>query len=230
MVWEDLATNFRDARTELNELGNGDVEDAAIQREHLVRPSILGFPENGVVSTFQGSWQGSEVGMLPPVPLKFASWGPRIARLSVRPLLTRGQVNTGTLGSRWMFPISKTITLTKTADVTAICQFDLQVRSGDSAPTYPLGADGDIAGTFALMFYDRATGEEQLPVLRNAYPLNTVLLAGSADSYVDAVSLYATATLAAGSHDIGLVYYRGEPGDLVSQLDLTSIGLHLEAL
>lgn len=230
MDWADLVTNFQDARAELNAIPNGAVADESIQREHLVRPSVLGFPTNGVESTFQGSWQASEVGMVPPVPVKFSQWGPRIARLTCRPLFTRAVVQGGAFGSRWMFPIGKTLTLTKQASVTAICQFDLQVRSGDSAPLYPLGAAGDIAGTFALMIYDRATGEESLPCLRNAYPLNTGLLAGGSDTYVDRVSLIGVETLAPGSYDFGLVYYRGEPSDLVGQLDLTSVGMHLEAL
>lgn len=230
MVWSDLVTNFSDARAELNALPSTALDNEAIQREHLVRPAIIGFPVNGVSSSFQGSWQGSEVGMVPPVPVKFESWGPKIQRLTVRPLLTRGQVNTGTLGSRWMFPIGKTETFVKAVSVTAICQFDLQVRSSNTVPIYPLGATGDIAGTFALMVYDRATGEELLPCLRNAYPLNTTVLAGTADTYVDRVSLLSVTTLSAGSYDFGLVYYRGEPSDLVAQLDLTSVGFHLEAL
>lgn len=51
MVWEDVAANFRHARTWLNAIPVGDFSDGVIQREHLVRPSIIGFPVQGTTGT-----------------------------------------------------------------------------------------------------------------------------------------------------------------------------------
>ncbi len=227
MSWDDLASNFSDARDWLNEIPSSDFGSAVIQREHLVRPILQGFPVQGIRSSFQAEFRSTEIGTTPPTPLDFDRWGPKVNRLTIKPNETRGQTVLGGLeATRWVTPIGKTFYTPKQGSVTVICQFDLNVRSDPAGPYYPLGAAGELGGTFAILWFDSAQSEEELLCLRNIYPLDTAALAGSSDRYVERVSLLGRFTASAGHHDVALVYYRGTVADPLAQVDLTNVNLH----
>lgn len=62
MSWTSMATAFATMRTWLNAVPNGDVAAGAIEREHLVRPAIAGFPVQGMRSDFrEHRWRTSNL-------------------------------------------------------------------------------------------------------------------------------------------------------------------------
>lgn len=234
MVWTDLLTNFAAARSWLNGgIVIGDIETESIEREHLVRPVLSQY---GIESTFQRAYRSTYVGLNPPTQLRFADWGPKIDRITIKPSLCKGQAGGSDVLARWVLPIGGLLYVPETMDITVVCTFDAQVRSDTATPnpTYPdgVGGVGLTAGAFRILVYTRATSEEDLRQPRPMYPLFDVSSSGSDTVFLDPVKMCTTFPLDAGYHDIALVYYRGDEAiaDLVDQIDLTNVTLLVEAI
>lgn len=235
MEWSDLADNFEDMRTNLNGswTPNIDFVDGGARREHLVRPVIQGFPVNGAFSTFQAMYRGTPLGIDPPTELQYTKWGSKVDRVTIKPFLCKGATAGSDTLARWVLPGGVFVVAPRTMSTTILCQFDCQVRSSTDTPqpTYPTGAGGgETAGEFRLLVHDRSDNTEDMRQPRTMYPLFDTASSNADTIFLDRVSMCTTLDLAAGEYDIALVYLRGNgaAGDLIRQLDLTCLTLHVE--
>jgi hypothetical protein len=232
MEWSEVSDNFRDLRTWLNAIPLVDFEPSAVQREHIVRPTVGGFPNNGTRSGFQSSARGLELGLSPPTPRGYERWGALPERFSISPATCRGLTLDGDEFARTWTPIGKTEHYPVGRRVRILCQFDCQVRSLPAGPYYPTGGGaGDMAGYFCIVQYNRDTDQEFIRGLRWMYPLEHVGLPGvETETFIDPVVLAPSFAVTEGTHDFALVYYRGVGETQVRQLDLTCVSFHIRSV
>jgi hypothetical protein len=219
--WADFADNMTDLRAWLNAIPLADVQAESVEREHLVRPFMLGFPTDGTYSSFQAAFR-AKFGITGEA-LTIAEWGSRRERLTITPGFVNGQ------STRWLLPIGRTIHLPFDAELSVFAAFDMQVRSDPGAVQYPDGAGaGQIAGSFRVYVYDRVDDTVEERQIRTIYPMEPAVIGTQGPLLVDKVAQMSTFARVAGYYDIGLIYYAFDAN--VDQLDLTRITFHVEAL
>lgn len=223
MVWSDIAANLALARTWLNDIPDTDVQDASVEREHLVRPQILGFPSNRTYSGFQQVFRQT-FGLGGTEALTPQEWVSKMDRLTIRPEAVNG------VSSRWLLPLGTTMFLPYQSDLSVLFSCDLQARTDPVAgPFYPDGAGaGQIAGSFRFLVYDRQTLVSTERALRVLYPTEPAIIGPFGGLTTDRIHMLTTFTLDPGHYDIGMAYY--EPAPVVEQFDLTRITFHIEAM
>jgi hypothetical protein len=102
MSWTSMASQFSTMRTWVNAVPLADVVDGSIQREHLVRPVIAGFPVEGMRSDFrEHRWRTSN--LTGPNLYARSSW--TADRLTIVPDAADRLTSTSTSGDRWNTPI-----------------------------------------------------------------------------------------------------------------------------
>lgn len=216
-----LAANWALARTWLEAVPASDVAAAAIQREHLVRPVIGGYPLEGGASTVQGAY-GYSRGLGQPAALARTEWGPRRTRITWLSEITDGKTDAQT----WRTPVGRGgIYLPRSADVKLVMSADLQVR-GATTVLYPNGAGGAgtaSAGYLAFHSWSRSTRTDtvHLSSHRDLYPIEASSL------HSDKVLMILRDRFSAGVYDFGLVWHRINAPDGL-QFDLDRVTLALE--
>jgi hypothetical protein len=223
MIWTQHASDFTAVRDWLNDLALADVSDGAIEREHLARPTLTGFPVQGIESTVQASFWRT-FGLEDPDAMTRDQWGVRPHRLTVFPS-NLPEDNT------WRFPIGGTFRIPAGSHLQIWVGLEWQVRgpaSGVGFPIYPNpgGTPGVTGGYFTLIRVDRATGaetvlaESQLPV----YPQENT--AGTETDYHDSGRLHATVTSAVDAVvDIILAYRLDLASTTIQQIDIGNVHL-----
>lgn len=222
MLWADVRANLDSAISYLNATSNNDIDDATIRREHLVRPVVRGFPIYGSEGEFQLLF-GTEYGLQVPERINDTQWASRVDRLPMRPQEHAGEGTT----KRIILPIGKPLDLVRaSSSVEIACTFEYhhcvqEVGGVILPPFYPDGAGGPasarLAGEFLLGTVNRSTGalSAYSESHQAAYPLALSTSTGNVARH-DAFQLYAGLTLAAGRHDVVLIYD-------VSVVDLTTL-------
>lgn len=99
--WTSLATQFATMRTWVNAVPSADVVDASVQREHLIRPVVQGWPSNGQVSAWR-EHRWAEIGTL-GLPM----YGPK--RWSIPDKYTISPDNADREGGVWITPVGAAI-------------------------------------------------------------------------------------------------------------------------
>lgn len=216
--WTELADNFEAARTWLNEIPAADIADGAVQREALVRPRILGFPNQGFQSGFQrGFWL--QHGLPNHNALFGREWGSRVQRHIIKP----SKLPSGT--SRWYTPISRTVYFPFDCDIDVQATFETCVRGPETDPVYPDGAslaNSEVSGRFRWHVYARDTDLETSDASgeQEVYPTEGPA-AGTSRSYTDQVHLSLVTSLLAGTYDLFVVYHLDDA--TISQIDLSRV-------
>lgn len=218
MTWAPLAANFAAARTWLNAIPAADIADGAIQREALVRPRILPFPNQAFESGFQRAFWMSH-GIPGHNALFGREWGSRVDRFLIKP----DRLPSGT--ERWLTPISRTVHFPFDVDVDVQAHFETCVRGQPDNPVYPNGAglaNSQVAGRFRWHVYARDTDTETSFAAgeQEVYPTEGPGV-GTTQSYTDQVHLSLVTSLAAGTYDLYVVYHRDSAS--ISQIDVSRV-------
>ena len=221
VTWAGIEANRDDFIAWANAVPDGDVQAAAIKREHLARPSIFGFPVNGLKSTFQ-SLLGQTVFGYGGDFQDESSFASRHERMFFDPY--RDVDNDG----RLFLPIGKRVEVDLRARVVeAHCTFDYQSQS-NAGYDYPTGGATGTAGHFSLFAYSHSlkTITELNQSRQDAYSIQSPL--GSATIHRDNFHLSHTATFAAGTWDVFLGYVLDGTTTNLFQIDLTRIAFTCE--
>lgn len=230
--YDDVLNAFNSYRNWINEIPIADLSLAAVQTEHIVRPTIDGFPRNALRGQRQ-IVQHATFG---------ASGGAGKEAIATRPRLT---IPVGALRSIagqpvWLLPLGFRATFPAQADVTVVGAFGWSVRcleGNPSLPTYPNSGSGTPAeaGYFSLWTKRRYTldGEatdgdpsEQVETRNQVLPVG---LGGV--TYGDRGAFLWSNQCAAGTWDMYLGYSPPDAGVVgLLQIDVVSFSATLEAL
>lgn len=218
MSWADLAANFAAARAWLNDIPAADIADGVIQREALVRPRILPFPNQAFESGFQRAFWMS-YGLPSHDALFGREWGSRVERFLVKP--DRLPTN----ADRWVTPISRTVYFPFAVDIDVQAHFEVCVRGPVDDPVYPDGAalaNSEVSGRFRWHVYARDTDTETSFAAgeQEVYPTEGPGV-GTTQSYTDQVHLSLVTSLAAGTYDLFVCYHLDDA--TVSQVDVSRV-------
>lgn len=218
MRWSEVAANMAAGRAWLNAIPAADIADGAIQREALVRPRILGFPNQGFESGFQRAFWASH-GLPNHNALFGREWGSRVERYLIKP----ERLPSGT--SRWITPISRTVYFPFDVDLDVQASFEAGIRGGETNPVYPNGAglaNSEVSGRFRWHVYARDTDTETSDAdgEQEVYPTEGPA-AGTSQSYTDQVHVSLVTSLDAGTYDLYVVYHLDT--GTVSQIDLSRV-------
>lgn len=237
LEWAPIAAAFEATRTWLNGIVSDDVQNGAVQREHLVRPVLGGFPLDGMAGEFQGLFRG-EFGVAKGDIVSVNDWGPLPERLVVIPEVVAGRDGT------WYLPVGRTVYCPTTRD--AELDITFQVHPTTRTPPVPEGGGGpdpgditwgptaahagELGGYFSIHHVWRedtpggAGEQEQSQSRRHVVPTR------AGDGLIDRVAMRWNGQLTPGTHDLVLVYHRAGATDGLWQLDLTRIATTLEVL
>lgn len=153
MDWTPIASDFAAIRAWLNAVPNGDVVNGTIQREHLARPPIQGFPIQGMEGTVQSAYWRT-LGLSDPDGMVPGEWGVRRNRFTVFPLLMPPD-------NVWRFPVGATLRMPNSSHLHVGVGLEWQHRVRDAGGTvkYPdaLGA-GVQVGWIGVELKDRLSG------------------------------------------------------------------------
>lgn len=224
MSWTSMSTAFATMRTWLNGIPNTDLGAGAIEREHLVRPVIAGFPVQGMVSDFrEHRWRTSNLvgGNL----YARDAWSVP-EKVILIPDAADRDVDV-TSGPRWNTPIGAPLYGVATRhriwfSCTALARMDPALFDGGETPPVDVGT---------LQIVTLVEGSE--PVLVPHAVARVYCGEWSDDSPDDAVA----GTLMHRVQLFGLVHSAVDwvyiafrrTRDLVDQVDLTRIAFHVEA-
>ena len=219
MLWSVIAANFAGYRNHANALAVADFDDAAVQREHIVKPRIRGFPHNGIESSFQGVWWRT-YGLEEPV-LDNLTAGSVLRRLTWFP-------EELSAGDRWTFPVGATLHLPRQSWVEVHVGCDVQVVH-DNAVLNPNGAslaNSVVGGYLFVGLRHRETGAELEPDEGRCdlYPQN-----GVSPPHLDPKKFGIAQELAGGTWDIVLRYAKTTGAEGIYQFSLGRVTMKLEA-
>lgn len=230
--YDDVLNAFNSYRNWINEIPIADLSLAAVQTEHLVRPTIDGFPRNALRGQRQivqhATFGTGGVG----------GSGDSAAAMASRPRLTIPIGALRAIGDRavWLLPLGFRATFPAQADVKVLATFGWSIRcitgSGGS-PTYPNSGSGTPAeaGHFALWTKRRYTLDneatdgdpsEQVETRNQVLPVTTL---------GDRGAFLWSNQCAAGTWDMYLGYSPPDAGvDGLLQIDVVGFSATLEAL
>lgn len=211
MLWSAVQANLDAIRTYINSVPAADVDDASVQREHLVRPVIRGFPIHGMYGDWQELYTTPGVGMHEAERMATDEWASRVEKLIIRPQEHNGSTGFDDIDKVIFLPIGKPLELdrARTAEVSITFEYHHDVVLAAINPEYPDGAAGlanaSIAGSFYIAVYDRSN--DTVTLIREseqvAYP---VVNAAAPTAHHDYFHLYAAIALSAGRYDVMLAY------------------------
>lgn len=218
MNWFAIGANLDAYRGWVNEIPSADVEDEAVQQEHIVRPVIQGWPSNVIVGQREiVAW--SSFGLNASSAVQAEGWSTKERATIIPYALGRGGLH--------RLPLGSTVYLPEAGSVEVVMSFDFHVRvfgsSGASAAEsvrYPTEAGAGTeaeAGQFAVVITTRSTGEEEVQddQVVAVYPLYPFTW------FNDAGMLYWRGALSAGTYDFFLGYQIGARVDKLYQIDVT---------
>lgn len=230
MSWSTLASQFATMRTWLNAVPVTDVEDASIEREHLVRPVVSGFPTQAQESSWRHlRWQdrGRDV----PSLWSRTRWSiPE--RVTICPRETYGGIAAN--DNVWRTPIGCTMDPGSSEHrIRFSCSYQVRMNPTLWAPAGALGPKTK-AGELQVRAYVRSVGLEVTTVATadlycNEYDSTDPvgLDPGGGAAYgrlygkVDLFALLVTVP-----DDLYVVFVRTR--DNVDQVDLSRIAFHTE--
>ena len=155
--WTELSENFDDLRAYLNAIPSADVVNRSVRREHLVAPTVRGYPQDRFESEVQLRG-GHEFGTLVSPGVSPAAWGARVERLTIVPRSVDPRVY---LPIGWTLYTSDpwTASLARQVEVEVHGSAQVRVDWNDPLVRYPDGAGaGAKAGRLELRARDRTTG------------------------------------------------------------------------
>ena len=226
MAYSVFSTNIAAYRTWMNDIDRTDVGASAVQKEHLVRPRVVGFPHEGLLGEHD-VLLNREMGRLDPQVQAKGDWGARRNRLTVLPY----RVGTD---DRWRLPWGATFYLPRDARVRASFSAEWQVRTATVAaggPAYPDGAGGgEVGGRWVLATYSRSTKTETLRTESAVYVYPEDVGGVPATTYNNGGHGWFEASLGSGTWDVFLVYdaSSGANSSLL-QIDVSHIAGKIEA-
>lgn len=218
MDWSAIASNLTEIRDYLNAVPAADVAGGAVSREHLVRPSIIGWPVEGYESGFQALYAMSYG---PGAPYNWTNWGPLPERITIIPDAT----DEGSARA-WKTPIGKTVVVEEQARLSAFLTAMMSVRINSDlvdAPDYPSFPEDELGGYLEMVVVNRQTGDVtgQTETRQTVYSIQVsqpvvMLMDQGADP---------------GVYDVYLRYVRDSFDDgRWLQIDLSNIELTVEVL
>ena len=230
--FDDVLTLFNSYRTWINAVPIADLELGAVQTEHIVRPTIDGFPRNA----FRGQRQIVQ-------HATFGSpGGAGKEAVATRPRLTIPVGDLRSIADQpvWLLPLGFRATFPSQADVTVVASFGWSIRCIENtggAPTYPNTGSGTPteAGYFSLWTkrrYNVSGNSTDGDPTEQVETRNQVLPVGVGGvTYGDRGSFLWSNQCAAGTWDLYLGYSPPTAGVTgLLQIDGISFSATLEAL
>lgn len=216
MDFAALQANLDGYRGYVNNVPAADWGNAAIQREHLVKPVITG---DSIESSFQGVWWRT-YGLEEAAALQQSEWGSRLRRLTWYPAILGA-------GERWRFPVGATLYLPTPSWVEVHVGAEAQSRQAAAVVT-PNGAGlaGSVLGGYlTLRCRYRPLRTEFDFGYRALYPISNAL-AYNSDG---AVKLGFCQNFTDGHWDIALEYVKTGDAFDIYQFSLGRVTMKIEA-
>ena len=153
--WTELSSNFDDLRSYLNAIPVADVAARSVRREHLVAPTVRGYPQDRFESEVQLRG-GFENGTAVSPGTSPAAWGARVERLTIVPRHVDPRVY---LPLGWTLYTTNPWGLARQVEIEIHGSVQVRVDWNDPLTRYPDGAGaGAAAGRLEIRVRDRTTG------------------------------------------------------------------------